>query len=92
MIRGYKRSSVICSRDWLAVSQQVAPQGERLRAQYGDAEGLDVLKENIREARSILIPDDEFFDPDKLASLRDEAIEAHRSGFTEPLLGNERVH
>ncbi len=78
--------------NWLAVSLQVVPHGERLRREYGDAEGLDALKENVRQAQSILTPDDEFFFGDKLSTLRDEAIEAHQLGLTESLLENERAH
>ncbi len=79
-------------RGWLNVSLQVVAQAERLLREHGHAEGLDALETNVREAKAILTPDDEAFDPDKLASLRDGAIEAHRSGMTEPLLGHERAH
>jgi hypothetical protein len=77
---------------WLAVSLQVLPQGERLRREHGDAEGLDTLKENVCQAKAALTPDDEFFAGDRLSALRDEAIEADRLGRTEPLLENERTH
>jgi len=76
----------------LIVSRQVVPQGERLQEEYGEINGLDALKANVKQAQSSLTPDDQFFDDDKLVSLRDEAIEAHRSGLTEPLLENERIH
>lgn len=33
---------------------------------------------NIRQAKAILTPDDEYFCGDKLVSIRDEAIDAHR--------------
>jgi hypothetical protein len=79
-------------RAWLDVSLQVVARGECLQRDYGHVDGLDALKENVRDAKSILTPDDEFFDPVKLSSIRDEAIKAHRSGLTEPLLGNERAH
>ena len=70
---------------WMAVSLQVVPEGE-----FGPVDGLDRLLENLAQARSILTPDDEFFDSDALSSLRDEAIDAHRQALTEPLSGNER--
>jgi hypothetical protein len=79
-------------RAWLAVSLQVIAQGERLERDYGEVEGLDSLRANVQEARSALTPDDEFFAGDNLSALRDEAVEAHRSGLTEPLLENERTH
>ena len=79
-------------RAWLDVSLQVVPRGEGLQGDRGHVEGLEVLKGYVREAQSILTPDDQYFDPEKLASLRDEAIEAHRSGLTGPLLENERAH
>ena len=79
-------------RAWLNVSLQVVAQGERLQRERGQADGLDALETNVREATAILTPDDQFFNPDRLASLRDQAIDAHRSGMTEPLLGHERAH
>lgn len=78
--------------DWLELSTRVVSDGKRLQEEYGRAEGLETLKDNAREARSILTPDDEFFDHEKLSSLGDEAVEAHRSGLTEPLLEDERSH
>jgi hypothetical protein len=80
-------------RLWLAVSLKVVPRGERLQKDYNSkTDGLGELKEHIEEAKSILTPDDEFFDTDRLSQLRDEAIADHRSGLTEPLLENERIH
>lgn len=72
---------------WMDASLGVIAQGERLQQQYGRVEGLDALRENVSQAKSILTPDDEFFDPDRLAPLRDEAINDHRAGLTEPLVG-----
>jgi hypothetical protein len=76
--------------DWMSASLRVVPYGERLQREYGGVEGLDVLRENLSQAKSMLTPDDEFFDPDRLSPLRDEAIDAHRLGLTEPLPENER--
>jgi hypothetical protein len=70
---------------WMGISLKIVPEGEG-----GHVDGLDMLKENLARTKSIHTPDDEFFDPDALSPLRDEAIEAHRLGMTEPLLGNER--
>jgi hypothetical protein len=72
--------------DWMSTSIQVIAHGERLQQEYGRVEGIGALRENLAPAKSILTPDDEFFDPDRLASLRDEAIEAHCRGLTEPLV------
>jgi hypothetical protein len=71
---------------WMNHSVQVIPHLDRLQHEYGHVEGLDALRENLSQAKSILAPDDEFFDPDALGPLRDEAINAHRSGLTEPLV------
>lgn len=72
--------------DWMTTSLRVVPHGERLQQEYGQVEGLDALRENLSQAKSIMTPDDEFFDSDVLATLRDEAIDAHRAGLTEPLV------
>ncbi len=77
--------------DWMSTSLGVVPYGERLQREYGHVEGLDALRENLSQARSMLTLDDEFFDPDRLSRLRDQAIDAHRLGQTEPLLENERA-
>ena len=42
--------------------------------------------------QAILTPDDEYFTDDKMVSIRDDAIQAHRTGLTEPFLDHERVH
>lgn len=70
---------------WMRSSLQIVPEGE-----CGHVDGLDMLKENLAQTKSMLTPDDEFFDSDALAPLCDDAIEAHRMSLTEPLLGNER--
>jgi hypothetical protein len=75
-------------QNWLAVSFQVVPHAERLEREYGVVDGANALRGNIDQAKKILTPDEVYFRDDKLVSLRDLAIEAHRSGLTEPLLDN----
>jgi hypothetical protein len=62
----------------------------RVEASQGEVSGLEALRRNIRQAEASLTPDDESFDSDELAVLRDEAIECHRAGLTEPLWDDER--
>ena len=59
--------------------------GESLQ-DCGPTEGVDTLRDYVREAKSLLTSDDEYFDLEKLSPVRDEAIEAHRLGLTEPLV------
>jgi len=76
--------------NWLTASLQVLPQAERLERDYGRIAGADELSENVKQAKAMLTPDDEFFSSDKLSLCSGEAIEANRSGLTEPLLDDER--
>jgi hypothetical protein len=77
--------------EWLEVACEIEPHILRLRNQYGTVDGGDELKSHIREARGILTPDNDFFAGDKLAELRDRAIEDNRAGLTEPMLGHDRA-
>jgi len=77
---------------WLTASLQVLPQAKRLESDYGQIAGAHELGEHVKQAKAMLTPDDEFFSSDMLSSCSDEAIEANRSGLTEPLLDDERVH
>lgn len=76
-------------RDWLDISRQLIPQVDRLKQSYGSVDGSEDLLRNVKEAEAMLTPDDEFFSGDKLVSLRDRAIEDHRSGETRTLLDDE---
>lgn len=71
--------------EWSKTSQRIVPQGERLQQDYGQVEGLETLRENIAQATSCLTPDADFFGSDALVELRDQAIDAHRAGSTEPI-------
>lgn len=79
-------------KDWLEISLELVPIAERLKTEYGAVEGLTELQDKIGQAKAILTPDPVFFGTDELAKLRDEAIEDHRSGQTEPLLENGPCH
>jgi hypothetical protein len=75
---------------WLEISLDVAAQAARFDRDRSRVEGIESLNANLREAKSILTPDEEYFDVDKMSVLRDQAIDEHRMGMTEPLLENER--
>jgi hypothetical protein len=69
-------------RDWLDYSRRVIA---LVAALQDEDSGIEELRRNIHQAEASLTPDDEFFDSDELADLRDNAIDAHRAGETEPL-------
>ncbi len=73
-------------RDWLDVSLRVIP---HIEGRTVDA--ADLLRTRVEEARSMLTPDGEFFGGDELARLRDDAIDDHRAGRTEPFDVDERA-
>jgi hypothetical protein len=74
---------------WLEMSLEVLTAVEQSPKECGQVEKVEELKRNVDRTKAMLTPDDEFFRSDKLSSLCDEAIEAHRSGLTEPLLDDE---
>lgn len=74
-------------RQWSEVSVKVLQHVVQLEKLFGDVEGAQVLRANMKQAQSMLTPDSEFFNSEQLVELRDAAIEAHRSGQTEPLHG-----
>lgn len=78
-------------REWLEVSQEFLPHVLRLEEKYGSVEGGTEFRANVKEARASLTPDDRFFNGDKLAELRDAAIDDFRAGLTEPLLDDEPI-
>ncbi len=75
-------------RDWLDTSELTLRHAERL-CEFGVVEGADELKRHIEQARSILTPDDVYFNDDKLWAARDEAIKSRCAGLTEPLIDDE---
>jgi hypothetical protein len=64
--------------EWLEVSE-----GIRVAAEY---EGKPCFDDRLRQARSMVTPDDEYFTDDKLFDLGERALE---SGDLEPLLDGE---
>jgi len=72
--------------NWLAASLEILPHVGALEKEYSGLDGGDDFRRNVKEAQSILTPDSEFFVGDALIELRDQAVDAHRSGLTEPLL------
>jgi hypothetical protein len=73
---------------WLQGAVSMRDSAKRLLSEFGTIEGMDELEANIEAMQSFLTPDAEFFDSEELAEARDQAIESHRAGLTEPLLNN----
>ena len=71
--------------DWRRACLQMLPHLDRLEAAGDLVEGAPGLRENLSEAGGILTDDPAFFAGDALARLRDEAIDDHRGGLTEPM-------
>jgi hypothetical protein len=55
----------------------------RMEGKGYQVEGAAEFRNACREVTGILTPDSEFFDCERLAELRDKAIDAHRRGETE---------
>lgn len=73
----------VAVRAWLNAAEAILPHLED-----GDEvtdEQSSRFKACVLEARGILTPDDQFFTGDALAELRDQAIDEHRAGQTEPM-------
>jgi hypothetical protein len=79
-------------RRWLEFADAALLQAARLEREYGRVDGADGLESNARQARAFLTPDHEYFAGEKLGHAEERAIEAYRSGNTEPLLDDERGH
>ncbi|GAC1342247.1 MAG: hypothetical protein NVSMB14_07040 [Isosphaeraceae bacterium] len=88
---GLEAGSYELLRDWLEVSLEVSPHVDRLATVYGSVDGALDFRKNVRQAQSILTPDDEYFRNDKLAEPRDKAIDDRQAGRTEPLHGIDEV-
>ncbi len=73
---------------WFHLSRHLDKDARDVEGGYGVLDGVRDLRRNIRNAASILTPDDAFFRGDRLTALRDAAIDDHRAGLTEPLLGD----
>jgi hypothetical protein len=58
---------------------------EKLEAENYEVEHAEEFRRCASEVRGILTTDEDFFARQKLADLRDEAIEANRNGLTEEM-------
>jgi hypothetical protein len=67
---------------WHAPCAEVLMAVEELRSQGFSIKEAEEFEHRCQEAAGILTPDSEFFDSDKLARLRDEAIDQHHRGET----------
>lgn len=75
-------------RLWLGAAERVLERAETRTREGHAIKGLEEYRDNVREARGVLTPDDDFFTSEELADLRDAAIEDHRAGLTEPMDGD----
>ncbi len=73
-------------KDWLGVSSTTLRNIDKLVQRGIEIKGADTFCNNVRSARQMLTADDIFFDSDKLVQLRDEAIDANRTGRTDELV------
>ncbi len=78
--------------EWLDASVLALHYANELKTEHSRVEGAEVLETHVKQAWAILTPDDAYFADAELWSLREQAVESHRMGQTEPLLDNERVH
>lgn len=74
-VRANYRTWLEVSESWLSVAEQYGKMGCEIR-------GIDRFRENCERARSIFVPDDQFFKDKALTDIRDKAIEDHRNGRT----------
>lgn len=74
--------------DWLVLAQSVLQTIKPVEDDYGSVRGAPDLRVKVDQARAMLTPDPLFVAGDTLARLRDEAIEEHRAGRTEPMASN----
>lgn len=75
---------------WLATSKLLKSDVERLLGSYESVEGAAAFLAHVREVEAMLASDDEFFDHEEIAQLRDAAISAHRRGDVEPMIDDDR--
>jgi len=68
---------------WMQGAEIIAPLSSELEAKGYQIEGSQDFRSAYREVKGILTADDEFFDSERLAEMRDKAIDAHRRGDTE---------
>lgn len=71
-------------RRWLSTSLRLAEQLQTLEKQVRIA-SADEFRQRIQEVKDLLTLDHDFFTSDQLVTLRDQAIEEHRSGKTAEL-------
>ncbi len=71
-------------REWFRGAGGVVMHLGRLEAGGASVRWSDQFRRAYSEARGVLTPDDQFFAGDAMVRLRDEAIDAHRAGRTEP--------
>lgn len=81
----WERNWLICLEAWLSLASGLLP-GLSPEFVAGYPSIVAEFKQAIRQAESILTPDDKFFASDRLAELRDRAIDNHRAGKTEEMV------
>jgi len=75
---------------WLATSRLLKQDVERFLSEDDSVEGVAAFLAHVREVEAMLALDDEFFDHEEIAKLRDAAIAASRRGEVEPMLDDGR--
>jgi len=69
---------------WFEFSQSVLARADQLSAEGESLEGDIEFRKRVRQANSILTPDDEFFDSELLVEKRDAAIDELEANQTIP--------
>jgi hypothetical protein len=72
-------------RSWARVCDSYLQAIAKLEAEGYEVEHAEEFRRCAREVRGILTNDEDFFASDELATLRDEALEAHQNGITEEI-------
>lgn len=70
------------SQRWNAPCMEVLAAIDKLRGQSFSVKGAEEFQLRCQEAAGILTPDSEFFGSDKLAELRDQALDQYMRGET----------
>jgi len=67
-------------RDWLQVAKTWLPWIKHHEEKDYEVRGAVEFRENCRKATNLFVPDNQFFQGQKLVDLRDRAIDDHRDG------------
>ena len=68
---------------WLAPCDEILSELAKFESRFDSVDYAEQFRSAVQEVQGILTPDDEFFTGEKLAQLRDEAIDAYYRGECE---------